>query len=441
MRDLLIVAIVVPVALLALRRPWLGALLWAWLSLMNPHRYAWGFATTAPLAAMAAGCTLLGLLATKDRESPFRGSPPVILAVFMVWITVSWLMGLSPADDYEQWTKVMKIDVMVLVTLALIRTRQQIIAFAWVCALSLALLGAKGGVFTILSGGSFRVWGPPGTFIGDNNEFALALVITIPLLRYLQMQVTRPWHKHGMTLLMIACAAAALGSHSRGGLLSIAAMGGLLWWRSKGKVLGGLVLLSIAIALLAFMPEEWSQRMSTISTYEEDQSAIGRLAAWSVAWNLAFDYPFGVGFNAARPELFAQYSSFPPVGTPVAHSIYFQVLGHHGFVGLFLFALLWISTWRWAAKLRKEAAAIPEARWCADLGAMCQVSLIGYAVGGAFLSLAYFDLPYNVMVLVVAARTWVRRQGWKTEPSVDRWPRWLRFPGVAQPGPLPAEAR
>lgn len=435
MRDLLIVAIVFPVALMALRRPWIGALLWAWLSLMNPHRYAWGFATTAPLAAAAAGCTLLGLLATKDRESPFRGAPPVILAIFMVWVTISWLMGLSPADDYAQWTKVMKIDVMVLVTLALLSTRQQIVAFAWICALSLGLLGAKGGVFTILSGGSFRVWGPPGTFIGGNNEFALALVITIPLLRFLQMQVTRPWHKHALTLLMITCAAAALGSHSRGGLLAIGAMGGLLWWRGRSKIVGGIAILAIGVSLLAFMPDEWSQRMATIETYQEDQSAIGRLAAWSVAWNLAFHYPFGVGFNAARPELFALYSSYPPVGTPAAHSIYFQVLGHHGFVGLFLFALLWISTWRWAARLRKEAAGIAEARWCADLGAMCQVSLIGYAVGGAFLSLAYFDMPYNVMILVVAARTWLQRKGWQTEPTIERWPRWLRWPGIAASTP------
>ena len=38
---------------------------------------------------------------------------------------------------------------------------------------------------------------------------------------------------------------------------------------------------------------------------------------------------------------------------------------------------------------------------------MCQVSLVGYLVGGMFLSLAYFDLPYNVLVLVVAARRWI----------------------------------
>jgi putative inorganic carbon (HCO3(-)) transporter len=32
---------------------------------------------------------------------------------------------------------------------------------------------------------------------------------------------------------------------------------------------------------------------------------------------------------------------------------------------------------------------------------MCQVSLAGYAVGGAFLSLAYFDLLYDIILIIV----------------------------------------
>jgi hypothetical protein len=35
---------------------------------------------------------------------------------------------------------------------------------------------------------------------------------------------------------------------------------------------------------------------------------------------------------------------------------------------------------------------------------MIQASLIGFAVGGAFLSLLYFDVPYYLMAAVVAMR-------------------------------------
>lgn len=75
MRDLLILALVVGGALMALARPWVGVMLWNWISLMNPHRLAWGFAYSMPVALIAGVATLLGLLFTKDKQSPFKGAP------------------------------------------------------------------------------------------------------------------------------------------------------------------------------------------------------------------------------------------------------------------------------------------------------------------------------------------------------------------------------
>jgi putative inorganic carbon (HCO3(-)) transporter len=428
MRDLLIIGIVVLGCLAALRRPWIGVMLWTWLSLMNPHRFSYGLAYEAPLAAMAAGAILLGLLATKDRGSPFKDKPVAWLAAFVLWLTASWLLGLDVQGDYEQWKKVIKILFMTFVGLMLLRTKQHVFAFAWVVVLSLALLGIKGGIFTIATGGNYRVWGPPGSFIEDNNEFALSLVMTIPLLRFLQLQVTSALQKHALTAAMVLCAAAALGTQSRGALLAITAMATLLWWRGKSRLLGGVIIGVAAVGLVAFMPDSWTERMNSIGEYSEDRSAMGRISAWWNAFGIAKTYIFGVGFNAARPELFARFSPFPDF-VHAAHSIYFQVLGNHGFVGLFLFLGIFGSTYFSAARLRKECRNIPQARWCDELAAMCQVSLVGYAVGGAFLSLSYFDLPYNVMMLVVLARVWVRQRGWETEPVYKTG--WLTLPGLA----------
>ena len=58
---------------------------------------------------------------------------------------------------------------------------------------------------------------------------------------------------------------------------------------------------------------------------------------------------------------------------------------------------------------------------------MAQVSLVGYAVAGAFLSLTWFDLPYNVMAAVVIAHRLVNRP----KPA----------PAVAQPQPAAAPPR
>jgi len=394
MRDILIVGLVLLGAIAAVRQAWIGVMLWTWLSIMNPHRYTYGFAFDAPVAMIAFCATVLGLLVTRDRASPFKAPVVAVFLAFMVWVSISTVMGLDPASDYWQWNKVMKVDVMILVALILLSSKKHILALAWVCAGSLALLGAKGGLFTLLTGGNFRVWGPPGSFIEDNNEFALSLVMAIPLLRFLQMQLVSRWGRHAMTAMTVLCAVAAIGSYSRGALLAISAMAAFMWWNGKNKIVVGIVLGVVAPLLIAFMPSEWTGRMSTISEYDQDESSMGRISAWWNAWNIAFHYPTGVGFDAARPELFAQYSPYPEM-VHAAHSIYFQVLGNHGFIGLFLFLTIWFMTWRSAGWLRTHSAKIPQAAWCVDLGAMCQVCLVGYAVGGAFLSLAYFDLPYN----------------------------------------------
>ena len=428
MRDLLVLSIVLAGCIAALKRPWIGIMLWTWLSIMNPHRYTYGIAYSAPLAAAAAASVVLGLLLTKERESPFKANSVVWFSLFIFWMTLSWLAGIDPVGDYEQWKKVMKIDGMILLALVLLRTKQHIFALMWVCAGSLAVLGVKGGIFTLATGGESRVWGPTDSFIADNNEFALALVMTIPLLRFLHLQLTHKWARLAMLGTMAVVSAAALGSQSRGALIAIASMVAFLWWNGKNKIQSAILIALVSIPLIMFMPESWTARMATIEGYEDDRSVLGRFSAWWSAWNSAFHYPFGVGFNSARAELFAKYSPYPDF-VHAAHSIYFQVLGNHGFVGLAIFVMIFLTTWRSAGWLRRQKFASPDARWCNDMGAMCQVSLAGYAVGGAFLSLSYFDLPYYIMVLVVLTRVWAENKAWLKEPVYR--PGWRTIPGLA----------
>ena len=438
MRDLLVVSIVGVMALMALKRPWIGVMLWTWISVMNPHRYTWGFAYSAPLAAVAAGATLVGLLLTRERQSPFQGPPMVWFLLLAIAITFSWLFGMDPAGDYVQWNKVMKIYFMTFIAAMLLYTKHHIMAFAWVTVGSLALLGAKGGVFTILTGGNHRTWGPPGSFIEDNNEFALALIMTIPLLHFLQLQVSRAWVRHGISVAMLLCAASALGSHSRGALLAIAGMGAMFWWRSKKKGPIALMIAIVVLALLPMMPEEWWSRMDTIRTYEEDASAMGRINAWIVAWEVAKNNLVGGGMSYQHDIFFILYGVYGHTSL-AAHSIYFQILGNHGFIGLFLYLGMWLSAYRIAGGLNKNARNNPETRWAADLGAMAQVCFVGFAVGGAFLSLSYFDLPYNVMVMVVLAKRWVDTRAWEREEPVSflEYAGLKRAPFVKPVGPAP----
>jgi probable O-glycosylation ligase (exosortase A-associated) len=137
---------------------------------------------------------------------------------------------------------------------------------------------------------------------------------------------------------------------------------------------------------------------------------MGRLNAWGMAINLANDRPFvGGGFETFNLEIFRRYAP-DPAYFQGAHSIYFQMLGEHGYVGLMLFLLLWILVWRDASWIINRSRNQSELRWASDLARMIQVSLVGYAVGGAFLNRAYFDLPYDLLVALVLTRLLVQKE-------------------------------
>lgn len=421
MRDWVILFIIAAGCIMALRRPYIGILLWTWLSIMNPHQYTWA-ASSMPLAMMAAITTLLGLLFSKERLSPFPERAPIILALLMLWICITYPFSFDVDGSYWMLNKVLKINLMILVAIMLLINRLQIQLFTWLVVFGIAFYGIKGGIFTLSTGGNYKVWGPPTTYIEGNNELALALIVVIPMLNFLRTLLKSKWHQYAIVISMLLCAASSLGSHSRGALLALVAMAVVLWWRSPGKVVNGFFIGIFGTLLLLFMPEEWTGRMQTIENYQDDKSAMGRINAWWMAWNLAVNrIPIGGGFDIYTPYAFGLFAP-DPTDIHAAHSIYFQILGEHGFMGLFLYLLVWLSTWRSASWLRKHGGSTPETQWVATLGSMAQVSMVGFFVGGAFLSLAYYDLPLNLMVIVVATQRWVKRGGWKEEISgIDTW--------------------
>ncbi len=416
MRDVILLGAVVVALPFACYHTWVGVLLWTWISIMNPHRLAWGFAMDMPFAAMAAGATVVSLFITKDKVRLVANPAVIALILLTLWMVVTTLFAINPDESWADLKRTFKIQAMTLVAVAALRERRHIELFIWVNALSLGFYGFKGGLFTILTGGGQRVWGPPGGFIEGNNEVGLALVMVIPMMNYLRVITTRRWLRISMAVLMLFTAVAVLGTQSRGAFLAISAMGVVLWLRSKEKALAAVVIGLTGLILTAFMPASWEERMQTIGATNQDASVMGRINAWQMTFHLANDRPLGGGFFIYTREIFGKYAPVPD-DVHAAHSIYFQILGEHGYVGLILFLMVGAFTFATAYKIRKLARKREDAQWLYHLAGMMQVSMIGYAVGGSFLSLAYFDLPYNVMVILVVGLRWLQEQEPVTEEA------------------------
>ena len=409
MRDILVTLIVFASLPYIFKRPALGVVMWIWISVMNPHSQGWGFARTFPFAAVIAATTLLAMLLSKEKFRLPQHPVSYIFLCFLGWMSVTAVFAIHPDAVAGQWSKVYKIFGMTLVVMMLLRTRRDIEWLVWTVVVSLGYYGVKGGIFTLRSGGNFRVWGPEGTFIDGNNEIALALVVVIPLMYYLTGVVPNRWGRAALLVSMLLCGLAALGSYSRGAALAIGAMTCVLWLKSHNKLPLGMLLLVATPLMLVAMPAQWHERIDTINDYEEDTSAMGRINAWHMAFNLAADRPLvGGGFEIYDAGVFERYAPNPS-DVHAAHSIYFQVLGEHGWVGLILYLALGVMTWRTGGWIVSHAGASRELEWTVRLATMLQVSLVGFAVGGAFLSLAYFDVPYFIMAAMVATRMLVAR--------------------------------
>lgn len=408
MRDIAVTLAIFGSLPFVLKRPWIGILVWTWLGMMNPHRLAWGFSTTLPFAMVVALTTMLSMLMHRvEKRVPWERET-VVLAIFVAWMTITTVFAIYPDLAWVQFDKVIKIQLMIFVAMMLINTPERIKYLVWTIALSLAFYGVKGGIFTITHGGVYRVQGPDSTFIAGNNELGLALAMTVPLLYFLARSTS---HKLGRPLVYAATvltAIGAIGSQSRGALLGMVVMGIMFWFKARNKFLTGILVLGAVASVAMIMPDEWHERMHTIATYQQDQSAMGRVNAWHMAYNLSSHRFFGGGFETFQWQMFALFAPDPDNVHDV-HSIYFEILGEHGFVGLFLFLLLHFLTWRSASKLRRVPPPSPEWAFVPDLVTMLQASHIAYLTAGAFLGMAYFDLPYNLVLVVVAIKGAYRR--------------------------------
>ena len=419
MRDILLALIVFGLLPFILRRPVWGAYAWAWLSLMSPHKSAYGFARTLPFAYMVALVTLIGLLFSRERRRvPWTGVT-IVLAMLLMWMTVTCYFAMNTRDVVlDRWIFVMKIQLMMFVTLMLIRGREQIDTLIWIVTFSVGIYGIKGGIWTMLTGGGGRVWGPSGGMIEGNNELAVALITLLPLMYYLYQTSSRRLVRIGLIVSMVSTSFSILGSQSRGALIGLAAIAFYLAVKSRHPVRMSVLLGVLLVGAISFMPDTWSGRMDTIQSYQAEGSAMSRIYTWKTMWAAALDRPLvGVGFAADNPMVFSRYaprdSAFEGFEGVifVAHSIYFQMAGEHGFPGLILFLLLGATAWRTAGRLTRQTRDDPEfGSWVPQLMPMIQVSLVGYAVGGAFLSLAYFDLPYYIVSFVVLVDARVRER-------------------------------
>lgn len=407
MRDILVATLVLLGLIYTIRRPHIGVLLWSWLGYMNPHRLCWGFAYSFPFSYITAITTSLSYLFSKESKKLPKDKLLFLLFLFIVWMTISTILAIRPEGALEEYIRIIKIQFGIVITLLMFNSRERINQLILVIVASIGFYGFKGGIFTVLTGGGYHVFGPPSSFIEENNALAVATLMIMPLLVYYRSQLTKNWQRQFALFALICMAFSVLGSQSRGALLAISTVGLYFWTQSRQKWLSAILIASFAVIVFQFLPESWHSRMETIQNYQQDSSAMARIHAWQLAYNVATDHFFGGGLRLWSKQVYMHYFTwFDPLKMQafVAHSIYFSVLGEQGWGGLLIYLLIHFTCWRYCSKIIQQCKDSSETKWMSDLAKMIKVSLLAYYSGGAFLSIAYFDLPWHLISIVVLLR-------------------------------------
>ena len=208
------------------------------------------------------------------------------------------------ADTWYRWQFVSKIILMTITAVCVVDSFDRLRIFVLVMAASLGVFVLKDLPFMIATGGSFRLYGPPQSMIADNNDFGLALNMTLPLFFFLGKTESNRRLRTFMYFMALSPFQQSF-LHIRGELPRIGRCHHDPVPTDKKRILLLPVLGLVTLMAVVLAPASWQDRMSFFLDGKLRSSALSRFNSWMFSWRLASDFPFvGGGFETFTPELF-----------------------------------------------------------------------------------------------------------------------------------------
>lgn len=396
-----------------------AALGFVWVDIIKPQQIASSILNNQPLSLIAA-IAMLTLFLVKDRKAaPKFGTIQLLILMLAVWVTITTSMSTVPVVSWAKWDWVFKVLVFALIFPYIFRSRVQLDAFILVFIFSAATIFFSAGIKTILGGGGYgvlAVMGAGNTGLSESSTLAGVCAGLIPLIVYsmkhtILLPKTR-WTKLLFLMLVATSVATIVGTSARTGLIALGVAGLFLVMKSKNKkfwIAGGLVG-ALILANIDLSATPWGARMSTIETYGQDSSALGRLKVWE--WTIDFigQHPLGGGFNAFVHNRISEvwgdgtivYYPDGVVGGKAFHSIYFEVLGEQGIPGFIMYILMFVLALLQLRSLKKQWRGHGGMDWLVSLAETLTASIIVFMVAGTFIGIAYQPFLFYMISLTVA---------------------------------------
>lgn len=440
MRDIGIACTILVFLGLGTMSPFVLTLGYLWTDLFYPQWLSFSLFEGAPISALL-GAMAIGSYLLLDRRSPPRPTATLLLSVIFVgWMTLTTTWAVVPDTAWIQWNWTTKTILFSAFVPFVIRSRVQIEAFLQVFAFSAAGHLLPWGLKTLADGGGYNrplgLLGVNTGAFGESSMVAGTILMFIPLLLVLRrhsLLITSPALRNVLYVGYIVIGTfGAIGTFARTAVVGALVLLSGLWLQSRRKMLFLLAAVAVAAVLSLALTAQWQKRISTIEDPTADTSADTRLIIWRWTLDYVAEQPFGGGFyvhNTSRilvPQP-GQEEPLLEIGR-APHSIYFQILGEHGWVGLFLFLATQAACLRMLWKTSRRARGIAELSWCRDMARALITAILTMLTCGAFIGIAYQPTLWDLTALSVCVSEYARRR-LAEAPGDGRLP--SRLPRVA----------
>jgi O-antigen ligase len=317
---------------------------------------------------------------------------PIVLAFlgYYLWVILSTFMSPQPELGAPFIEYLAKIALPFVAGITLIRTTAQLKQLIWVILGSCAFLAYEANL-AYLEHYDFE----HGRFIGlDNNAFSILMVTSFGLAVIMGFEEKVAWRRYMCFGFAAAMAHVPMLAFSRGGMMGIA-VAAMVTFVVVPKTRRSWTAIAAAFVVGSILagPSVVSEFSTSFNEGEaRDSSAQSRIDLWTDCVDTMVKNPiFGIG-----QEHWGTVA--PSYGWPKgkeAHSLWFQTAAELGvpgvsFLASFYILVLW-KTW--------QASRAVETAWMPTLSRMLMVSLLGFSIAAAFVSVEGFELPYYVALI------------------------------------------
>jgi probable O-glycosylation ligase (exosortase A-associated) len=420
-RSLYLLLVYVAIFGMGLGAPFVFTLGYEWADIFRPEDVAWQILRNFRVSFLLGSTAVASYLLFDRRFAPKPTAIMVLTVLFGVWVTATTTWAQVPDAAWAKWDWAFKSIMFSAFIPFVIRSRNHIEAFLQVYVFSLAAHIGSFGTKTLLTGGGYALHLgliERNFFLGEQDTLAAAALMAIPVVAFL-VRHSRIIPRNGIAafgygLIVLLAVATIVGTQERAAPLGLLVVALALWWQSRKKILFAVLAGAFASLILASAPASWWERMSTISTSTDPGISV-RFQVWEWTIDFAREHPFGGGFDAYRvnevqvPRPNAADGDTRTEMARAYHSIYFEVLGEQGWVGLGLFLGLIYASARallGAVRLSRDRA---DLAWCGDLARALLVSLLATLTVGAFVGFAFQPLLYYMFALSQSLAEYVRR--------------------------------